>query len=151
MVIIDSPRDLVQWIGKPFPPGEWLTITQALIDKFADATGDHQWLHCDPERAARESPFGTTIAHGFLTLSMLPRLRAGLYEVRGTRSGINYGADKLRFTSPVRCGAKLRLQETVREVAPIEGGVRFVSDVVFEIEGEAKPAVVAQTIGLLFD
>ncbi|QRR34000.1 MaoC family dehydratase [Hydrogenophaga sp. YM1] len=151
MVTIERPGDLAQWIGKPFPAAEWFTVTQTLIDQFADLTGDHQWLHCDPERAARESPYGITIAHGLLTLSLMPRLRAALYEVRHTSSGVNYGADKLRFTAPVKCGARIRLQETVRELTPIAGGVRFLSDVHVEVEGEPKPALVIETIGLLFD
>jgi len=151
LVIIERPGDLAQWVGKPFPAGEWLTITQEMIDKFAEATGDYQWIHCDPERAAKESPFGTTIAHGWLTLSLWRRLQTDIYDVRGVKSGINYGANKVRFITPVKCGARVRLQETMRELTPVQGGVRFVSEIVFEIEGEPKPALVAEIIGLLFE
>lgn len=151
MVIIERPADLAQWVDKPFPVGEWLTVTQEMIDKFAEATGDYQWIHCDPERAAKESPFGTTIAHGYLTLSLWRQLQMKIYEVRGVSRGINYGVNKVRFLTPVKSGARVRLQETMRQVEPIEGGVRFVTEVVFEIEGEPKPALVAEKVGLWFD
>lgn len=151
MVIIERPRDLAQWVGKPFPTQGWLTITQEMIDKFADATGDHQWIHCDPERAGRESPFGTTIAHGYLILSLLGRLQPEIYEVHSVKNAINYGVNKLRFLTPVKCGAKVRLQETPSAVEPIKGGVRLVSEVAIEIDGESKPAAVAEVIFLLFE
>src|SRR5829696_7801256 len=98
---VDSPKDLAQHVGKALGPSEWMTVDQAMIDKFADATGDHQWIHVDVERAKKEMPGGKTIAHGFLTLSLVPRMAATLITINKRSRGINYGSNKVRFTSPV--------------------------------------------------
>ena len=122
---------------------EWMTIEQQQIDLFADATGDHQWTHVDPERAAA-GPFGTTIAHGFLTLSLLSVLIAQVYRVDGVKMGINYGLNKVRFTCPLPVGSKVRGSIELVDVADVDGGVQVVNKVTVEIEGSQRPAVVAE-------
>jgi acyl dehydratase len=132
--------------GDEFGPSDWLEITQDRIDGFADATGDHQWIHVDPERAA-EGPFGTTIAHGFLTLSLLVKF---LYEVRPEsgeyRMGINYGVNKVRFPAPVPVGSRIRAHFEVLEVSEVEGGIQVVTKGTIEREGEEKPVCVAEMV-----
>jgi len=104
MLTLAKPRDVFQHLGEQLGPSEWLTVTQEMIDKFAEATGDHQWIHVDVERARREMPGGKTIAHGYLTLSLLPRLAPTLMKITDRRRGINYGSNKVRFISPVPAG-----------------------------------------------
>jgi acyl dehydratase len=132
--------------GDEFGPSDWLEITQDRIDGFADATGDHQWIHVDPERAA-EGPFGTTIAHGFLTLSLLVKF---LYEVRPEsgeyRMGINYGMNRVRFPAPVPVGSRIRAHFEVLEVSEVEGGIQVVTKGTIEREGEEKPVCVAEMV-----
>jgi acyl dehydratase len=132
--------------GDEFGPSDWLEITQDRIDGFADATGDHQWIHVDPERAA-EGPFGTTIAHGFLTLSLLVKF---LYEVRPEsgeyRMGINYGVNRVRFPAPVPVGSRIRAHFEVLEVSEVEGGIQVVTKGTIEREGEEKPVCVAEMV-----
>jgi acyl dehydratase len=136
--------------------GPWsdeFEVTQAMIDQFAELTGDHQWIHTDVERARRESPFGTTIAHGFLTLSLLPRLSAGTrerasYEVVGQGNVVNYGSDKLRFLSPVPAGARVRSRSRLVEVEAIEKGTRAVNEIAVHVVGNEKPALLYQMIVL---
>src|SRR6266536_3231499 len=101
MLKLETPRDVLQHVGRELGPSEWLTVTQEMIDKFAEATGDHQWIHVDVERARREMPGGKTIAHGYLTLSLLPRLSHDILHIRKRRRGLNYGSNKIRFTKPV--------------------------------------------------
>src|SRR5919198_5400341 len=105
MIELERPADLAQYVGKEIGVSDWFTVDQALIDKFADATGDHQWIHVDVERAKRELPGGKTIAHGYLTLSLVPRLAATLLKVSKRRRGVNYGSNKVRFTNVVPAGA----------------------------------------------
>jgi acyl dehydratase len=132
--------------GKEMGTGEWLEITQERIDAFADATDDHQWIHVDPERA-KAGPFGTTIAHGFLTLSLtLPLLRGTGPRVEGMKMAINYGLDRVRFPAPVRVGKRIRAHSKNLSVNEVEGGVQVVNEVTVEIEGEPKPACVAQMV-----
>jgi acyl dehydratase len=152
MITIERPSALVRYIGNSFGPSDWLLITQDMIDLFARATGDFQWIHCDPARAKREMPGGTTIAHGFLTLSLLMPLQNTLYTVQNTRHGLNYGINKLRFVSPVPTGSRVRLSQTIKSAELVEGGgVRVVTESVFEVEGASKPALAAETIGLFFE
>src|ERR1700682_1048223 len=106
MLTIDKPKDVFQHIGKELGPSEWLTVTQEMIDKFAEATGDHQWIHVDVERAKRELPGGKTIAHGYLTLSLIAGLAHQTHEIRERSRGINYGSDRVRFTAPVPAGSR---------------------------------------------
>ena len=121
--------------GEELGTSEWLTVTQDRIDQFADATGDHQWIHVDPERAAKESPFGGPIAHGYLTLSLLPMLLPQIVEITGFRLTVNYGTEKVRFPAPV-----------LDSVTPIEGGVQMLVTVTVEVEGGSKPALVATSV-----
>jgi acyl dehydratase len=136
--------DLPQWVGKEVAVSDWLVITQARIDRFAEAAGDHQWIHVDPGRAAAESPYGGTIAHGFLTLSVLSQLLGETIEFDGRRMGINYGVNRLRFTGPVPAGSRVRARFQLGAVEPIEGGVQTAWHVTVEREGEAKPALVTE-------
>jgi acyl dehydratase len=150
MIRIDGLDGLKDLEGSVLGPSEYTTITQQMIDDFARVTGDHQWIHCDPERAARESPFGKTIAHGHLTLSLFMALQDSIWTISGVSRGINYGANMLRFLAPVPVDSKVRLKQLIKSVTPIEGGVRLVTDSTIEIEGVEKPALVIETIGLLY-
>jgi acyl dehydratase len=150
MLEVETPKDLLQHVGRDLGPSDWMTVDQAMIDKFADATGDHQWIHVDVERARREMPGGKTIAHGYLTLSLVPRLAATLMRVKNRSRGVNYGSNKVRFISPVPAGARIRLRQRIANVEEIEGGVRVTSQMTVEIEGQAKPALVAETMGLSY-
>ena len=124
---------------------EWVTVTQEMIDLFADATGDHQWIHVDRERA-KEGPFGTTIAHGYLTLSMLPKLIGGLMEVPDASMGVNYGIDKLRMTAPVPVDSRVRASARLAGTEPKGGGILMRVEVTIEIEGSDRPALVATVL-----
>ena len=148
---VESPRDLKQHVGTELGPSDWFTVDQAMIDKFADATGDHQWIHVDVERAKREMPGGKTIAHGYLTLSLVPRLASTLVKVTNRKRGVNYGSNKVRFTNMVPAGARVRLRQKLVNVEEIGGGgVRVTSEMTMEVEGQDKPALVAETIGVQY-
>lgn len=134
--------------GQELGVSDWLAVTQAMIDAFARATGDFQWIHVDPERAKR-SPFGATIAHGFLTLSLIAQLRDQIYEVAGVAARINYGCDKVRFLEPVPSGGRVRLRLKLTRVEPSRRGMRVDSECTIELDGAARPAVVADHITLL--
>jgi acyl dehydratase len=133
-------------VGQHLGHSEWVTITQEQVNQFADATGDHQWIHVDPERAKKDSPFGGPIAHGYLTLSLLPMLMPQIVEITGFRMGVNYGTEKVRFPSPVPVGSRVRAGATLDSVTPFDGGVKMVVTVTVEIEGGTKPAMVATTV-----
>jgi acyl dehydratase len=137
--------DLESRIGQEVAVSSWVEITQDRIDQFAKATEDFQWIHVDAERA-RQSPFGGTVAHGFLTLSLLPMLTESTFELVGRRMGINYGLNRVRFTSPVPSGARIRGRFTLAKLEPIDGGIQTTWSVVIEREGADKPAMVAETI-----
>ena len=122
---------------------DWVEITQQQVNTFADATGDHQWIHVDPERA-KDGPFGAPIAHGFLTLSLAVTFWTELLEVEGVTTKVNYGLDKVRFVSPVKVGARVRMNAVVAEVTEIAGGYQLTVDQTIEIDGATKPAVVAR-------
>ncbi len=145
MKVYDGVAGFASAEGDVLGTSDWLEIDQARIDTFADATGDHQWIHVDSERAA-EGPFGATIAHGFLTLSLLPPLLNQLYRVDNVRMAVNYGLDKVRFMAPVRVGSKIRLTARVLSVSPLEGAVQATFESTFEIEGSEKPAAVVHSI-----
>ena len=151
MLEVETPADMKAHIGQKIGTSEWVTVDQAMIDKFAEATGDHQWIHVDVERAKREMPGGKTIAHGYLTLSLLPRLSHEIYTIRKRSRGINYGSNKVRFTAPVPAGSRVRLHQTLKAVDDIEGGVRVTSEGTMEVEGNPRPVLVAETIGLTYD
>ena len=131
--------------GQVLGPSDWIAVDQAQIDKFAEATGDHQWIHVDPTRAAT-GPFGTTIAHGFLTLSLMPVMLESLYKIEGVRMGVNYGLNKVRFPAPVPVDSRLRANAEVAEVSDIEGGAQMVLRTMIEREGATKPVCVAEFV-----
>jgi acyl dehydratase len=146
---VERPEELLQHVGRELGPSEWMTVEQAMIDKFADATGDHQWIHVDVERAKREMPGGKTIAHGYLTLSLVPRLAATLVKVTRRRHGLNYGSNKVRFTNTVPAGTRIRLKQRLANVEPVAGnGFRVTSEMTVEIEGQERPALIAEVIGV---
>jgi acyl dehydratase len=151
MLEVEKPADMTAHIGQTIGTSDWVLVNQTMIDKFAEATGDHQWIHVDVERARKEMPNGKTIAHGYLTLSLLPMLSDGCYRIKKRSRGINYGSNKVRFTSPVPSGSRVRLHQTLKAVEPIEGGVRLICEASVEIEGQSRPALVAETISLAFD
>ncbi|MFI7705079.1 MaoC family dehydratase [Nonomuraea sp. NPDC049480] len=144
--IANGLEELKALAGTDLGRSDWLEITQERVNTFADATNDHQWIHVDPERA-KDGPFGGTIAHGYLTLSLLIPLFNELLDIQGMKMSINYGLDKVRFPSPVKVGAKIRLAATVAEVADVPGdGVQMLLDFTVEIDGAAKPACVARAV-----
>jgi acyl dehydratase len=145
MALIASYADLAGLAGTEIGPSDWLEVTQERVDTFADATDDHQWIHVDPERAA-EGPFGGPIAHGFLSLSLLIPLQSQVFDVEGVSTKVNYGLDKVRFVSPVKVGARIRLTGTIADVIEVPGGYQLVVDIVIETEGGTKPAVVARSL-----
>ena len=141
--------DLQPLVGQEVGVSEWITVDQKRIDLFADATGDHQWIHIDPLRAAA-GPFGATVAHGFLTLSLLPEMSASAFEVRDTRMGVNYGLNRVRFPSPVLSGSRLRGRFKLLSYEPIEGGAQMTVEVTMEREGSTKPVCVAESVARRF-
>lgn len=143
--------ELKNYIGKDLGHSEWLTIDQGRIDQFAECTGDHQFIHVDPEKA-KHTPFGTTIAHGFLTLSLIPALTEGLLVLpEGMKMGINYGLDSVRFIQPVKVGSRVRLALTIMDVTEKNPGQWLIkARATLEIEGQAKPAYIAESLSLCF-
>jgi acyl dehydratase len=132
--------------GKVLGTTGWRKVTQDEVNDFARATGDHQWIHIDPERAARESPFKKTIAHGYLSLSLVPVLLGELLDVQGAKMGINYGANKIRFPAPVPVGSNVRLAAEIADVEAVDGGVQLTVKATVEIEGGKKPALAAELL-----
>ena len=149
---VEKPAELAQHIGRELGPSDWMTVEQATIDKFAAATGDHQWIHVDVERAKKEMPGGKTIAHGYLTLSLVPRLAQTLVKVTARKRGLNYGSNKVRFTNAVPAGARIRLRSyKLKNVEPMDGnGFRITSEATVEIEGQERPALVAEIISVQY-
>lgn len=145
MKVYDGLAEFAQAEGDVLGTSDWVVVEQERINLFAGATGDHQWIHVDPERA-KDGPFGATIAHGFLTLSLLPSLLNSLYRVDDVTAAVNYGLDKVRFMAPVRVDSKIRASATILTVTPLEGAVQAVFETTFEIEGSEKPAAVVQSI-----
>ncbi|MHA6786027.1 MaoC family dehydratase [Pseudonocardia saturnea] len=143
MRVFDGVDDLRAAVGTQLGTSEWVTIEQKQIDVFADATDDHQWIHIDADKA-KDGPFGTTIAHGFLTLSLLSSLVAKVFAVENTKMGVNYGLNKVRFTSPVPVGSKVRANVELTDVSDVTGGVQVTTMVTVEIEGSERPALVAE-------
>ena len=146
-VVFGNLEELAAKVGQEVVVSDWLEVTQERIDQFADATGDHQWIHVDVERARRESPFGTTIAHGFLTLSLLSHFLNNSLEFGNSKMGVNYGCNRLRFTAPVKSGSRLRARLKLKEFQRIAGGVQMIWDVAMECEGQEKPVLVAEWVG----
>jgi acyl dehydratase len=145
--ILDQPTDLLGLVGQCLGATEWMNVTQQQVDLFAEATGDHQWIHTDPERAAR-GPFKGTIVHDYLTLSMTPALIAQVLEIRELTAALNYGVNKVRFPTPVRVGSQVRAVVTVASAQQKTSGVESVFTLTYEIDGEERPACVADVIVL---
>jgi acyl dehydratase len=143
---VEGVEGVQSLVGRHLGHSDWVTITQEQVNRFADATGDHQWIHVDPERAAKESPFGGPIAHGYLTLSLLPSLIPQIVDITGFRMGVNYGTEKVRFPSPVPVGSRVRAGATLASATPFGGGVAMNLDVTVEVEGASKPAMVATVV-----
>ncbi len=147
MVVFDSPEALKAHIGEEIPVTEWFQVTQERIRAFAEATEDRQWIHVDGERARRESPFGATVAHGFLTLSLVSRFMSEAVQMkRGVRQAINYGLNKVRFPAPVRAGTRVRARVTVLSTTDVADALEVTYHVMVEVEDEAKPCCVADWI-----
>jgi acyl dehydratase len=142
---VKSIEDLTDLVGTHLGYSDYKTVTQEQVNLFAEATGDHQWIHVDPERA-KSGPFGTTIAHGYLTLSLIPVLLGGVMHVDGVSMGVNYGTNKVRFTSPVPVGSEVRAGATLSSVEPVSGGVQVALDVTVEVKDAPKPSCVAQVV-----
>jgi len=146
MRVFEKLADLKPLVGEELTTSDWFPITQERIDTFAEATGDHQWIHVDPERAAK-GPFGRTIAHGFLTLSMLPLFLESSVDIRDVKMGVNYGLNRVRFTSPVPVGSELRARIRLKAYDELpDGGVQMTTEVTIERKGSDKPVCVAETI-----
>jgi len=146
MKTFQTLSELAACVGQEVAVSDWLTVTQAQINQFAEATGDHQWIHVDPEKA-RAGPFGTPIAHGFLTLSLLPKFFESSFEIVQSRMGVNYGLNKVRFTAPVPVDSRLRARMKLLACEPIDnGGLQMTWEVLVEREGSAKPVCVAESL-----
>ncbi len=145
-ITIDKLADLQARVGQEVAVSDWLEITQQRIDQFAAATGDQQWIHVDAARAAKESPFGGTIAHGYLTLSLLARFAQESIAIGNIRMAVNYGLNRVRFTAPVRSGKRVRAHFKLAAYDEIDGGVQLTWHATVEIEGSEKPACIAETI-----
>jgi acyl dehydratase len=142
----DGVEGVQALVGRHLGYSDWVEVTQEQVNRFADATGDHQWIHVDVERAKKESPFGGPVAHGFLTLSLLPMLLPQVLETTGFRMTVNYGTDKVRFPAPVPVGSRVRAGATLDSATPVEGGLQMAVTVTVEVEGGGKPAMVATTL-----
>ncbi len=151
MFIKAAIADLESKVGTETSVSSWLTVTQDMINQFADVTRDWQWIHIDPERAKKQSPFGTTVAHGFLTLSLIPYLAGPTgrsYE--GVKMSVNYGLNKVRFPHPVAVGSNIRARTELQSFKEVKGGLQIIRKVTIEIEGVAKPACVAEMVGRIY-
>lgn len=150
MLRVNHPTELVSHVGEDLGASSWRTISQAMIDTFAGLTGDTHWIHTDPIRAAAEGPFGGTVAHGFMTLGLITSSMNELLDIGGVAHFVNYGLNSVRFAGPVGAGSRVRLRQTLADVAQIEGGVRVTTKCTLEVEGAKRPAVVADFIFLAF-
>ncbi len=150
MRVISSIEDAKALVGEEVGLSDWIVIDQNRIDQFAEATSDHQWIHVDTERAARELPDGKTIAHGYLTLGMIPALTGKFIQVENLARAINFGVNKVRFYAPVPTGARVRARAIVHKVQRRAGALLLTSEVRIEVEGVKKPACVAETLGMYF-
>lgn len=148
-ITVNGIDELKKLAGSDLGTSEWIDVTQERIDTFADATGDHQWIHVEPERA-KEGPFGAPIAHGYLTLSLFIPLFTELLDVQGVTTKVNYGLNKVRFPSPVKVGSRIRLIGKLAEVEDVPGGVQITVDGTIEIEGAPKPAAVLQSLSRFY-
>ena len=148
---VEYPKDLAQHVGVQLGPSEWITVDQAMIDKFAEATGDHQWIHVDVERAKRDMPGGRTIAHGYLTLGLVIPLWSELLRVEEVGMAVNYGLNRLRFPAPVPVGSRVSLEGKLVKASEVAGGVEVVVDLTMKVGGSEKPALVAEAVYRFYD
>ncbi len=151
MLEVADIETLKGYVGKELGVSDWVTVDQKMIDQFAEATGDHQWIHVDVERCKKEMPGGKTIAHGYLTLSLLPMLNHKIYEIKKRSRGVNYGSNKVRFTAPVPVDSRVRGHLKLLKVENIEGGARLTYEASVEVEGSSRPALVAETLSLVYE
>lgn len=147
----DHPNEMHKYVGQEIGVSDWLEVTQERINTFAEASGDHQWIHVDVERAKKDMPGGKTIAHGFLTLSLVGTLGHQVFHINNVRNSINYGCNKVRFTNPVPVGSRIRARVTLLAADPMKGGgVRITKQTTVEIEGQERPACVAETLSIAY-
>ncbi len=147
----ETINDYAAQVGKEIGVSDWVLVDQDRINKFADATGDHQWIHVDVERAKKEMPGGKTIGHGYLTLSLIPMLTHSISHVKKVSRGINYGSNKVRFTSPVPAGSRVRARQKLIAADPVQGnGIRFTAEITIEIEGQDRPACIAEVMSIQY-
>ena len=149
--IVETPADLAAYVGRTLGTSDWVAVDQPKIDAFAALTGDDHWIHVDVERAGREMPDGKTLVHGFLTLSLIPYLQRSVFSVSNRGKGINYGCNRVRFTSPVQVGSRVRLHQAVKACDRLSDGARVTFECTIEVEGKERPALVAETIVQIFD
>lgn len=150
-VVVEHASELAAYTGKPLGTSDWVLLDQAKVAAFAVLTGDDHWIHVDVERAAREMPQGRTIVHGFLVLSLIPFLQRGVYTVRSRGKALNYGCNRVRFTAPVPVGSRVRLRQSVKDCQRLDTSTRITFESTMEIEGQERPALVAETILQIFD
>jgi acyl dehydratase len=150
-IVLEHAADFAAHVGKKLGCSGWIALDQPKIDAFAELTGDDHWIHVDVERAAREMPQGKTIVHGFLVLSLIPHLQGSIFTIRQRGKGLNYGSNRVRFTSPVPVGSRVRLHQTVKECARLDHATRITFECTMEIEGQERPALVAETMVQIFD
>ncbi|HEY9281761.1 MAG TPA: MaoC family dehydratase [Eoetvoesiella sp.] len=151
MLLVNTTSDVFPYVGKHLGTSDWVTIDQKMIDDFSRVTGDDSWIHTDPERARREFSHGRTIVHGMLTFSLITRLGGDIFNVKGRSRSINYGANTLRFPAPVLCDDRVRLHRSLKAASRIEGGLRVHYDNSVEIAGNERPALVAETLTIIYD
>jgi len=151
VVILETPADLSAWAGKKIGTSNWFGISQDQLNRFAELTGDDQWIHIDVERASREMAGGKTLAHGFYVLSLIPFLARDIYRIEKRGRALNYGSNRVRFTSPVPAGSRVRMHQTILDVERSGNASRIRSECSFEIEGQERPALVAEFIVMVFD
>lgn len=151
MLEVETPEDLARHAGGPLGSSRWFTVTQEHIDRYAALTGDDHWVHVDQGRASREMPGGSTIAHGFFVLSLIPLLAKDIFHIHRRGKGLNYGLNRLRFTAPVPAGSRVRLHQALRRAEPAKGGTLFTFDDRFEIERQERPALLAEMLLLIYD
>ena len=151
ITVLNQPADFASYIGKPIGTSEWVTLDQQKIDAFAVLTGDDHWIHVDLERAQNEMPDGKTLVHGFLTLSLIPYLQRTVFSVTNRGKGLNYGCNRIRFTSPLQVGSRVRLHQTVKACELLPDGARMTFDCTIEVEGKERPALVAETLVQIFN
>ena len=149
--ILETGADLLARIGTELGTSEWVSLHQRKIDAFAELTGDDHWIHVDVARAAQEMPQGRTIVHGFLVLALIPFMQRSIFTIRQRGKGLNYGCNRVRFVRPVQVGARIRLRQAVKDCVKLDTAVRITFDCTIEVEGEAQPAIVAETLLQIFD